>query len=357
MNAWTSSPDFLKRLLSARTSAATEAIMSGLPIVSPDDYQWDYGDKRLGKWQPGRLHWLPVGLERGNGGRIKLAGEPMNPIAERAVNGMESLIEHARLRELMLDSSALMPPSPREAVLRYFGLPRLDAIERMDDQERKELRERVNEVRRLLSIHLDHDRKTKQFAVTIRDNGMGQSPTRMHETLLSLGQSDKADKPYLIGVFGQGGSSAFSVSQYSIIVSRRASDLHRSGEDDGAGWSIVQAIQPKGRRDHYYAYLAISDDGAVPHVNAATADKVGFLQGVHFSHIDYDFGGSESAVTRLLYQALNHVLFNPVLPYDLYAMKDRPEPMLGTAQRLARQVRLVGREAALDKSFTAQPVS
>jgi hypothetical protein len=30
--------------------------------------------------------------------------------------------------------------------------------------------------------------------------------------------------------------------------------------------------------------------------------------------------------------------------------------MLGTAQRLARQVRLLGRQAALDKSFAAQPV-
>jgi hypothetical protein len=94
----------------------------------------------------------------------------------------------------------------------------------------------------------------------------------------------------------------------------------------------------------------------VPRVDAAAADKAGFMQGAQFCHVNYDFGGSESAVTRLLYQALNHVLFNPVLPYDLYAMKDKPEPMLGTAQRLARQVRLVGRQSALDKSFAAQPV-
>jgi hypothetical protein len=357
MNAWMSSPDILNRLLNARTTAATEAILARLPIVSPDDYQWDYGDKRVGKWQPGRLHWLPVGLERGNGGRIKLAGEPMNPIAERAVNGMESLIELARLSELLRDPSAVMPANPRQAVLRYFGLPRLDAIERMDKEKRKELRERVNEVRRHLSIHLDHDRKTKQFAVTVQDEGMGQLPARMHETLLSLGQSDKADKPYLIGVFGQGGSSAFSVSEYSIIISRRAPGLLKQEESCGAGWSIVRLIQPKGRRDHYYAYLAISEDGVVPSTDAATADKAGFVQGAHFCHVNYDFGGSESAVTRLLYQALNHVLFNPILPYNLYAMKDKPEPMLGTAQRLARQVRLVGRQAALDKSFAAQPVS
>ena len=37
-------------------------------------------------------------------------------------------------------------------------------------------------------------------------------------------------------------------------------------------------------------------------------------------------------------------------------LKDTPEPMLGTAQRLARRVRLLGRTVALDKSFAAQPV-
>ena len=44
----------------------------------------------------------------------------------------------------------------------------------------------------------------------------------MHKTLLSLGRTDKAEKPYLIGVFGQGGSTAFSISKYSIVVTRRA---------------------------------------------------------------------------------------------------------------------------------------
>jgi hypothetical protein len=356
MSSWTSL-DLLGRLLHARTTAQAEAIMATLPIVPPDKYQWDYGDKRVGKWKPGHLHWLPVGLERGNGGRIKLAGEPTNPIAERTVNGMEALIELARLSELQKDPAAVMPQNPREAVQRYFGLPRLDTIERMDDEERKATRERVNEARRRLTVHLDYERKSKQFAVTIRDHGMGQMPARIHETLLSLGQSDKADKPYLIGVFGQGGSSAFSVSEYSIIVSRRAPGILNPGDDGGAGWSIVRAIHPKGRRDQYYAYLASCEDGTVPSVDAAAADKAGFGQGAHFCHIHYDFGSAASAVTRLLYQALNHVLFNPILPYDLYAMKDKPEPMLGTAQRLARQVRLIGQQAALDKSFAAQRVA
>src|SRR4051794_14806125 len=125
-------PDLLQRLMEARSTAEVESIMSGLPIVPPEQYQWVSPDERSGPWQPGKLHWMPVGLDRGNGGRIKLAGEPMNPLAERLVNGMEALIELERIRELAKDAKAPVPQSPREAVLRYFGFPKLDSIERLD---------------------------------------------------------------------------------------------------------------------------------------------------------------------------------------------------------------------------------
>jgi hypothetical protein len=348
--------DLLLRLLDARTTAQVEAIMAALPIVSPERYQWVSADERSGPWQSGKLHWVPVGRDRGNGGRIKLAGEPMNPLAERLVNGMESLIEQARLRELLKDATAPVPISPRDAVQRYFGFPKLDSLERLDDDERKAKRALVDKMRKNLSITLDFDKKSRRFAVSIRDHGMGQAAANMHKTLLSLGRTDKADKPYLIGVFGQGGSSAFSIAKYSIVVSRRAADIRKQDESGDAGWTIVREIQPKGRRDPYYAYLAAIEDGGVPQVDAAQADKAGFGQGAHFCHIAYDFGSSDSAIARLMYQALNHVLFNPVLPYELFALKDTPELMLGTAQRLARQVRVLGRTVALDKSFAAQPV-
>jgi hypothetical protein len=232
----------------------------------------------------------------------------------------------------------------------------MDSIERLDDEERKAKRSLVDQVRKRISITLDHDKKAKQFSVTIRDHGMGQVPSNMHKTLLSLGRTDKADKPYLIGVFGQGGSSAFSISKYSIVVTRRAADIRKGGEDGGAGWSIVREIHPKGRRDPYYAYLAATEDGAVPRIEEAEVDKAGFANGAQFTHIDYDFGASDSAIARSMYSALNHVLFNPVMPYELFALKDTPEPMLGTAQRLARRVRTHGRGVALDKAFASQPV-
>lgn len=337
--------------MKARSTVAVDGILNELPVVPESDFRWTSNKERHGSWRDGFLHWVPVGRNRGNAGNIKLAGEPFNPIAERAVNGMEALIQLMRLLELLDSPNSSPPRSPREAVERYFGLPKLDLIERMPEAERRALRNRVTEVQKNLKIYLDQDSETSQFAVTIRDNGIGQAPNKISETLLSLTQSDKADQPHLIGLFGQGGSSAYAASKCSVIISRRAPDIRTLDEDDGIGWTIVRHVFPKGRRDTYFAYLAAADDGAVPKFNAEIADAVNFGHGSHFSHIGYDFGGAKSEVSRQMYQTLNHILFNPVMPYELYAMKDKSDSMRGTAQRLAAKARDLAGKGALDKSY------
>lgn len=302
---------FLLRLTSALTSGKVEELLSTLPIVSEQDYQFFESDPSAG-WIPGRLHWVPIGRKRGNAGQVALAKRAIAPIAERTINGMEALIELRRLREIATASGGPCPPpaSPREAVRRYFNLPPLDRLPHKTKEERAAARE----LAKSLLLKVDTHKTPKEFSVQIRDKGVGQVPSKMHSSLLSLGSSDKGDKPYLIGVFGQGGSSTYRASKYSWVLSRRASDL--SNGEDGVGWTIVKHIHPVGRRDHYYAYLAESPDGTVPSVSAEAASAINLTHGSWFCHVAYEFGPSGAAVTRSLYYQLNHVMYNPVLPFD-----------------------------------------
>ena len=350
--------EVIDRLLAATNTAAVESVLSCLPIVDPQDYTWSRADPEKG-WRDGLLHWVPVGRDRGNAGRIKLAEEPVNPLAERLINGMEAIIELERLRELQRNPEAPIPSSPRDAVQRYFGLPRIDSIPGTpDNKQRRRFEEQLRRIRARLRLRLRYDKQSREFAVSVEDDGLGQPPSRIHETLLSLGQTDKADKPYLIGVFGQGGSSAFAASKYSIVVSRRAPDICNH-HDDGIAWSVVTQVFPKQRRDPYFAYLVASPSGEVPALPPEKAPPSAPEHGTVFVHFGYDFGRTGSAVARTLYQSLNHVLFNPILPYELFALKDDADPMYGTAQRLARQTTLLrnaGETSTLDKSFAPQPV-
>ena len=126
--------DFIAKAIKATTSTDVEGVLSELPITPEDNYAYDENNPENG-WRPGYFHWLPVGKERGNAGRINQANLPVNPIAERVINGMEAIIELARQREFLADPTALAPTSPRDAVNRYFGIPPLDELPKLDKSE------------------------------------------------------------------------------------------------------------------------------------------------------------------------------------------------------------------------------
>jgi hypothetical protein len=342
---------FIKSASAATSTKAIRELLSVLPIVSENEYSFDEAHPERG-WASGRFHWLPVGKDRGNAGRIKLAGQPENPIAERTVNGMEARIELERQRELKTHPGTPPPSSPRDAAMRYFDLPSLSSLPKWPQPIRgKKPRDYGRDVARGIRVRLV-THKPVEYAVIIEDDGIGQPPDRMHSTLLSLGRSDKPDKPYLIGVFGQGGSSAYAASEFSWIMSRRAPDL-LDGATDGVGWTVVKRVVPAGRRDVYWAYLAAHPDGRVARLPVEAADAVGLKHGTRIAHIKYDFGKTEPSAS--LYRSLNHLLFNPILPYELYtrpAGTRGPDPMWGNGYRLSR----LTEEKALDKTFAPQAV-
>jgi hypothetical protein len=349
LSDYVNTKDFIAHAIKATTSADIEALLAQLPITSENDYTYDEENPEQG-WQPGQFHWIPVGRERGNKGRIALANTPVNPIAERTVNGMEALIEMERQRELLKNPSALAPSTPRDAVKRYFGIPPLDQLPKLPKSpESKAIQAKARDMARKLRVRLLYEKKQKEFTVAIEDDGIGQAPASIHRTLLSLGSTTKADKWYLIGVFGQGGSSAYAVSKYSWVLSRRAPDL-LDGATDGAGWTIVRHVFPTGRRDDYFAYLACSPDGHVPFVSKADADAAEIRHGTRFVHIDYDFGRGGSAIMRQLYQSMNHVLYNPILPFDS-VVGSTEATIYGNGYRLSNLDK-----PALDKVFPPQPV-
>src|SRR5438105_15825030 len=142
-----------------------------------------------------------------------------------------------------------------------------------------------------IRVLMRQEGKGKDYSVIVEDDGIGQTAARMHETLLSLGSSDKPDKPYLIGMFGQGGSSAFAASVYSWFVSRRAPEL-LDYKDGGIGWTVVRQVMPVGRRDVYWAYLAAHPDGRVPRLPESAADALEFKRGTRIGHIGYKFATS-----------------------------------------------------------------
>jgi len=333
INSLVDGNELIAATLNAITTDGVDNLVATLPVVPEGEYRYNEEDPTHG-WQPGKLHWYPVGGILGNQANIKHAGSAVNPIGERVVNAFEALIELEREKEILNDPMSVPPTSPRDAVMRYFDLPPLDEIPEWTDMiQGMEKGEYIRELAKRIMVTLRQQAKGKEYTVIVQDNGIGQRADRVHKSLLSLGASDKPDKPYLIGMFGQGGSSAFHACECSWLLSRRAPELpdHAGG---GVGWTIIKRFKPPHRRTfEYWAYLAASPHGLVPTLPESAADAVDFKQGIRFGHVGYKFESSDQAFR--LYNSLNHLLFNPVLPYYLQTKKPKTDNPFQGADRMA----------------------
>ena len=248
-------------------------------------------------------YWRPVGDQLSNAGPIEASPDEINPLVERVVNGMEAVIE-LKWREA---TTTQEPKSPNEAIEKLFGFPggkarvlSSDFAQRQADQVELIMRGTRN-----------------QPTVVVRDKGIGIHPADFPSTIVSLGQSTKGQRPYLVGMYGQGGSSAFEKSAYTVIVSRRHIN-HLDGQDDLAGWTIVR--RQLATRVHRYSYLTSPDGNqSVPWFLGSIAEQVGLQFGTQVAHINYRELGpfSEQRVTNRAWYTLNFRLFDPLIPWTL----------------------------------------
>lgn len=90
--------------------------------------------------------------------------------------------------------------------------------------------------------------KTTTPTFDIIDKGTGIAGYDFSRTILSLqgGNKIKSEKNYLIGAFGQGGSTSLSFANATIIISMK---------DEKMYFTIVQSVELKGYKNHAYVYL------------------------------------------------------------------------------------------------------
>ena len=208
----------------------------------------------------------------------------------------------------MADSGAA-PEGPRDAVRTLFGLPSGDSSQ-LDSNTARSIAQDVNVV-------FKGKRRNSTPTIEIIDRGIGIHPLAFSDTILDLGQSVKGQKPYLIGMYGQGGSSTFDKCSYTIIVSRRHPSHLNSGEKDQIGWTIVR--KSLNVRAPVYRYLVNPDSRMVPVFSSSAARALGIDHGTRILHIEYrDTGGfATQEITNNAFYTLNYRLFEPLLPWTL----------------------------------------
>jgi hypothetical protein len=239
------------------------------------------------------VKWVPVGGRENNSGSVEVSGDPGRSLVERVTNAVDAVLEAEHEKH----NGRPVCRSPREAATAWLNVPD-NGLSDLTTRQRQHLANRV-----IIKLQPGTDRDARTLEV--RDHGIGLKPDQMPRTILSLNESNKLQKHYLAGKYGQGGSSTFASSRYSVIASRY-------NEDPYVGFTVVrfEDLPADLFKIGHYVYLTLND--AVPYVELPLAE---FLTGTVARHYGYDLSNYPSPLgPNSLYGLLNQILFDPVLP-------------------------------------------
>jgi hypothetical protein len=270
--------------------------------------------------------WVPLGGREGNFGLVNIGSDPGLAFVERITNAIDGVLERAA-RDAGSARAATLE-TPREAARELFGI--LDGrLAALDDDAIEGL---ANSVMVTISDGSSAARPT----LSVRDRGVGIAGDKMRTSILDLAGSNKLDKPYLAGAYGQGGSTTFGFTARGSIVASSP-----NGVDGAATFVRYSSLDPRKNKNGRYEYL-VDRDGAVPRFNAAA---VGFERGTLVRHFDFELPRHLGAIATAdgLLGLASAALFDPVLPVTLIdERKRRREPraviFAGAARRLGRNL-------------------
>lgn len=241
----------------------------------------------------GRIQWAAVGGNQNNSGPINVSADPGRSLVERVTNAIDAVLEFAHMEK----QGRPICTTPSQAATAWFGVPQ-KGVGGLSRAERQALASNVE-------VRVREGAGKESRTVDVVDKGIGLLASDMPNTILSINKSNKLQKFYLAGTFGQGGSSTYSNSKLTLIASRRY------GQNQ-IGFTLVQFhdLPADQWKSGYYAYLTINGD--VPSVEATEA----FMNhGTIIRHFGYELSKYDSPLgPKSLYGLLSQVLFDPVLP-------------------------------------------
>ncbi len=266
--------DLLTAFLAATNSQQVETALSAYVAANPS------------------ASFEPVGRRPNNRGAIEVASDAGRSMIERVTNMLDAILELEHEKH----GGVPICRSPREAASAWLGVPEKDGLSALTNRQRQDLAARA-------VVRLEPGEGSQSRLLTVIDKGIGIEPDHLEATILSLNESNKIQKHYLAGTYGQGGSSTFAFCKYAVIVSRRYAS-------DRVGFTLVkyEDLPAEDYKTGRYVFLVRYD--APLEVPAAAGD---IAHGTIVRHFGYDLSGYTSPLgPKSIYGVLGRVMFDPV---------------------------------------------
>ncbi len=324
--------NLLTRLLYESSSPAVKEILEEIGDFSDVGLDAPFG--QLG------LFWHPYGGNSSNYSTIGLATKAGRSLTERITNAIDAILEERAT------ASPAKPTSPQRAASEWFGRPITGADTGLFSWEYSD-----GQYDRKVAVVLLPSEDENAPTVDILDYGIGLTAEQFPKTILSLQSGNKLNKKYLLGAFGQGGSSTLAFSEYALILSRSKS------QTDKLAFTLIRILSlGDDYKEDCFAYLAVKDDQGnviVPSIEF-TSDELSIYRNLpgriklpdlkhgtlvrHFSYKLQDLTGTLSPQPGNLYHFLHFSMFDTLLPFRVVDLRDsgkeKNEVVKGSRNRL-----------------------
>lgn len=237
---------------------------------------------------------IPFGNRPNNRGAIEVASDAARSLIERITNAHDAVIELEHTKHAGVPECH----SPREAAHAWLGVPLKDGLSGLTPKGRQELAQ--NSI-----VRLEDGEGWQSRIVTVIDRGTGIAPSKMKDTILSLNESNKIQKHYLAGTYGQGGSSTLAFSKFVFVATRLSGAAQ-------IAFTVVRYQDLPAEEYKTGRYVYTVHDGDVLLCDATPAD---IPYGTLIRHFGYDLSSYTSSIgPKSLYGAMQRVMFDPVSP-------------------------------------------
>lgn len=192
-------------------------------------------------------HWKFLGNNSSNGSSINILKHGEKGLIERITNAIDAVIEKQKningIASATKASSIIKKAFPKY----YENLLNVSNGE----QFKVQTYDAANQV----ILAANDAIGTKKITFDVIDQGTGISGENFPNTILSLNQGNKLsrDKCYLIGAFGQGGSTSLPFTYATIIVSKQNGKYY---------FTIVKEVELSDYKNSCYVYLTV--DNQIP---------------------------------------------------------------------------------------------
>ena len=255
-----------------------------------------------------KYRFEPVGNRKNNLATINIGTDPAAGVTERITNAIDAVLE----KEWIDQEEPTDIKTPRRASELWFNIEQ-GKISKISDSNDERLRSLSPKVKVTLT---DSGQKTKP-TVEIRDLGIGLEPEQFSKTILDLNGNNKIGKLHLMGAYGQGGSTALSYNNLTLIISRPFFGDKR--KKPKVAWTIVRINPGDVNKDKHEWYEYMVDKGTGQPFVTEIDDKE-FEPGTLVRHIMMDLGkfkGNMTAPGTGLWYLAHNYLFDPIIPFTI----------------------------------------